>query len=149
MKRKHYLLGSSLIALVFLLTSCASSVKSYSKPDLSIEKGRLGILPFSSNIPEVGNVVSDTIGANLLASGFDIVDRTHIIGDVTNVRFVLLGNIAFSSATARVVDASTGETLIIAIFQPSKIIGTASAVDIGNSLAKSLGKKLTRSTELQ
>jgi len=69
------------------------------------------------------------------------------IGDVTNVRFVLLGNIAFSSATARVVDASTGETLIIAIFQPSKIIGTASAVDIGNSLAKSLGKKITKSTE--
>ena len=67
MKRKHYLLGSSLITLVFLLTSCASSVKSYSKPDLRIEKGRLGILPFSSNIPEAGNVVSDTIGAHLLA----------------------------------------------------------------------------------
>ncbi len=170
MKRKHYLLGSSLITLVFLLTSCASSVKSYSKPDLRIEKGRLGILPFSSNIPEVGDVVSDTIGANLLASGFNIVDRTHMarllgeknishlevdspdykkIGDVTNVRFVLVGNIAFSSATARVVDASTGETLIIAIFQPSKIIGTASAVDIGNSLAKSLGKKLARSMELR
>ena len=116
MKRKHYLLGSSLITLVFLLTSCAGSVKSYSKPDLHIEKGRLGILPFSSNIPEVGAVVSDTIGANLLASGFDIVDRTHMarlleekdishlevdspdykkIGDVTNVRFVLVGNIAF------------------------------------------------------
>ena len=170
MKRKHYLLGSSLITLVFLLTSCASSVKSYSKPDLRIEKGRLGILPFSSNIPEVGNVVSDTIGANLLASGFDIVDRTHMarlldekdisylevdspdykkIGDTANVRFVLVGNIAFSSATARVVDASTGETLIITIFQPNKIIGSASAVDVGNSLAKSLGKKLDKSTELQ
>jgi hypothetical protein len=169
MKREHYLLGSTLITLVFLLTSCAGSVKSYSKPDLRVEKGRLGILPFSSNIPEVGYVVSDTIGANLLALGFDIVDRTHMarvleekdisylgidspdykkIGDVTNVRHVLVGNIAFSSATARVVDASTGETLIITVFQPNKIIGSASAVDIGDSLAKSLGKKLAKSTEL-
>jgi curli biogenesis system outer membrane secretion channel CsgG len=170
MKRKHYLLGSSLITLVFLLTSCASSVKSYSKPDLRIETGRLGILPFSSNIPEVGNVVSDTIGANLLASGFNIVDRTHMarllkerdishleidspdykkIGDVTNVRFVLVGNVAFSSATARVVDASTGETLIITIFQPNKIIGSASAGDIGDRLAKSLSKKLVKITEVR
>jgi len=169
MKREHYLLGSTLITLVFLLTSCAGSVKSYSKPDLRVEKGRLGILPFSSNIPEVGYVVSDTIGANLLALGFDIVDRTHMarvleekdisylgidspdykkIGDVTNVRHVLVGNIAFSSATARVVDVSTGETLIITIFQPNKIIGSASAVDVGNSLAKSLGKKLAKSTKL-
>jgi curli biogenesis system outer membrane secretion channel CsgG len=169
MKREHYLLGSTLITLVFLLTSCAGSVKSYSKPDLRVEKGRLGILPFSSNIPEVGHVVSDTIGAHLLASGLDIVDRTHMarvleekdisylgidspdykkIGDVTNVRHVLVGNIAFSSATARVVDASTGETLIITVFQPNKIIGSASAVDIGDSLAKSLGKKLAKSTEL-
>ena len=44
MKRKHYLPGSTLIALVFLLTSCAGSVKSYSKPDIRLEKGRLGIL---------------------------------------------------------------------------------------------------------
>ena len=141
MKRKNYLLGSFLITLVFLLTSCAGSVKSYSKPDLSIEKGRMGILPFSSNIPEVGNVVSDTVAAHLLAAGFDIVDRSHMarllkekdisylevdspdykkIGDIANVDFVLVGNIAFSSATARVVDASTGETLIITIFQPNK-----------------------------
>ena len=169
MKRKHYLLGSSLITLVLLLTSCGGSVTSYSKPDLRLEKGRLGILPFSSNIPEVGYVVSDTIGANLLASGFDIVDRTHMarlleekdisylevnspdyekIGDITNVRFVLVGNIAFSSATARVVDVSNGETVIITIFQPNKIIGSASAVDIGDSLAKSLGKKLAKGTEL-
>ena len=114
-------------------------------------------------------MVSDTIGANLLASGFDIVDRTHMarlleekdisylevnspdyekIGDITNVRFVLVGNIAFSSATARVVDVSNGETVIITIFQPNKIIGSASAVDIGDSLAKSLGKKLAKGTEL-
>jgi curli biogenesis system outer membrane secretion channel CsgG len=168
MKRKHYLLGASLITLVFLLASCGSSVQSYSKPNLHIEKGRLGILPFSSNIPEVGNVVSDTIGAHLLASGVDIVDRTHMarlldekdisylevdspdyqkIGETANVHFVLVGNIAFSSATARVVDVSTGEILIITIFQPSKIIGSASAVDVGNSLARSLNKKLDKSTE--
>lgn len=59
-----------------------------------------------------------------------------------------MGNIAFSSATARVVDASTGETLIITISQPNKIIGSASAVDVGKSLVKSLSKKLDKSTKL-
>ena len=168
MKRKHYLLGLSLITLVFLLTSCGGSVKSYSKPDLRIKKGTIGILPFSSNIPEVGSVVSDTVGAHLLAAGFDIVDRGHMarlleekdvsylevdspdykkIGDITNVDFVLVGNIAFSSAAVRVVDASTGETLIVTIFQPNKIIGSASAVDVGISLAKSLRKILDQRTK--
>jgi hypothetical protein len=65
------------------------------------------------------------------------------------VRFVLVGNVAFSSATARVVDASTGETLIITIFQPNKIIGSASAGDIGDRLAKSLSKKLVKITEVR
>ena len=166
MKRKHYLLGSSLLTLVLLLTSCGGTVKSYSKPDLHLEKGRLGILPFSSNIPEVGYVVSDTIGANLLASGFDIVDRSHMaqlleeenvsyldvdspdykkIGAITMVNFVLVGNIAFSSATTRVVDTTTGKTLIVTVFQPDKITGSASAVDVGNKLAKSLVSKLNKS----
>ena len=166
MKRKHYLLGSYLVTMVFLLTSCAGSVKSYSKPDLHIEKGKMGILPFSSNIPEVGNVVSDTVGAHLLAAGFDIVDRSHMaqlleeenvsylevdspdykkIGAITMVNFVLVGNIAFSSATTRVVDATTGKTLIVTVFQPNKITGSASAVDVGNKLAKSLVSKLNKS----
>jgi hypothetical protein len=36
MKRTHYLLGASSITLLFLLTSCASFLRSYSKPDLRI-----------------------------------------------------------------------------------------------------------------
>jgi curli biogenesis system outer membrane secretion channel CsgG len=166
MKRKYYLLGSLLITLAILLTSCANSVKSYSKPDLRIEKGKMGILPFSSNIPEVGNVVSDIVGAHLLAAGFDIIDRSHMaqlleeenvsylevdspdykkIGAITMVNFVLVGNIAFSSATTRVVDTTTGKTLIVTVFQPNKITGSASAVDVGNKLAKSLVNKLNKS----
>ena len=153
-----------LTAILFLfLISCSHSVKSYSKPDLNIVKGRLGILPFSSNIPEVGLVVSDTIGAYLLDSGVDVVERTHLagileeqnvsyiemnvpdykrIGEAAKVDLLMVGNIAFSSASARIIDATTGDVLIIAIFQPNKVSGSASAVDIGESLAKSINKEL-------
>ena len=65
-------------AVLFSLCSCGHYVKSYAKPDIHLEVKSLGIMPFSSNIPEVGKVVSDTIGAGFLASGFKVVDRTHI-----------------------------------------------------------------------
>jgi hypothetical protein len=126
-------------------------------------------MPFSSNIPEVGKVVSDTIGANLLKSGFKIVDRTQIgkilqdegisyleidfpdynkIGSLAGVNFLLIGNVAFASATVRLIDSATGETLIVTVFRPSQVSGSASAVDMGQYLAKSLGKELNRAGKL-
>ena len=164
MKVNRYFLVFLSMTVLFLSCSCSPFVKSYSKPDLQIESGRLGIMPFSSNIPEAGKVVSDTIGANLLASGFDIVDRTHLgkilqeqgisylevdypdyneIGEKAEVDFLLVGNIAFSSATVRLVDASTGESLIITVFRPNKVTDRASAVDMGKYIAKSMSKELT------
>ncbi len=169
MNRKRYVLILLLVTPLFSLCSCFHSVESYSKPDLHVKGDRLGILPFSSNIPEVGKVVSDTIGANLLASGLKVVERTHMarilqeqgisfleidfpdykkIGEFAEVDFLLVGNVAFSSATVRVVDASTGETLIITVFQPNKISGSASAVDMGEYLAKSIDKELARIRKL-
>ena len=147
----------------FILASCSHSVTSYSKPDLNIKKGKIGILPFSSNIPEVGYVVSDTIGAYLLDSGVEVVERTYLagvleeqnvsyieidildykrIGEAARVDLLLVGNVAFSSASARIIDAATGDVLLIAIFQPNKVSGSATAVDIGESLAKSINKEL-------
>lgn len=163
MNRKTFGFVLLAVILFLFLVSCTHSVKSYSKPDLNIEKGRLGILPFSSNIPEVGYVVSDTIGAYLLDSGVDVVERTYLagileeqnvsyieidlpdykkIGEAARVDFLLVGNVAFSSASARVIDATTGDVLMISIFQPNKVSGSASAVDIGESLAKSINKEL-------
>ena len=164
MKINRYFWVFLSMTVLFLFCSCSPFVESYSKPDLQIERGRLGIMPFSSNIPEAGKVVSDTIGANLLASGFNIVDRTHLgkilqeqgisyleidypdynkIGEMAEVDFLLVGNIAFSSATVRLIDASTGEALIITVFRPNKIADRASAVDMGEYIAKSLSKELT------
>ena len=168
MNRKSFGLVLLVVILSLLLVSCSHSVKSYSKPNMNIEKGRLGILPFSSNIPEVGYVVSDTIGAYLLASGVDVVERTYLagileeqnvtyieidlpdykrIGEAAKVDYLLVGNVAFSSASARVIDASSGDVLTIAIFQPNKVSGSASAVDIGESLAKSIDKELAGMTK--
>ena len=169
MNMKRYVLVLLLTATLFSLCSCGPFVKSYSMPDLKLEGKSLGIMPFSSNIPEVGKVVSDTIGANLLKSGFKIVDRTHIgkilqeegisyleidfpdynkIGNLAGVNYLLVGNVAFSSATVRLLDTATGETLIVAVFRPSRISGSASAVDMGQYLAKSIGKELSRAANL-
>jgi hypothetical protein len=167
MKRYGLILLST--AVLFSLCSCGHYVKSYAKPDIHLEVKSLGIMPFSSNIPEVGKVVSDTIGADFLTSGFKVVDRTYIgkilqeedisyleidypdyikIGKLAKVNFLLVGNVAFSSATVRLIDTSTGETLIITIFQPSWITESASAVDIGQHLAKSIGKELRKAGKL-
>ena len=118
MNRKIFGLTLPLIILLFFLASCSHSVKSYSKPNLQIEKGKLGILPFSSNIPEVGYVVSDTIGAYLLDSGVDVMERTYLagvleeqnvtyiepglpdyrkIGEAARVDYLLAGNVAFQA----------------------------------------------------
>jgi hypothetical protein len=169
MNMKRYVLVLLLTAILFSLCSCGHFVKSYSKPDIQLEGKSLGIMPFSSNIPEVGRVVSDTIGANLLKSGFKIVDRTQIgkilqeegisyleidfpdynkIGNLAEVNFLLVGNIAFSSATVRVLDTATGETLIVTVFRPSRITGSASAVDMGQYLGKSISKELSRAARL-
>ena len=169
MNIKRYGLILLSAAVLFSLCSCGHYVKSYAKPDIHLEVKSLGIMPFSSNIPEVGKVVSDTIGAGFLASGFKVVDRTHIgkilqeegisyleidypdyskIGNLAEVNFLLVGNVAFSSATVRLIDTRTGETLIITIFRPSWITESASAVDIGQCLAKSIGKELRKAGKL-
>jgi hypothetical protein len=169
MNMKRCVLVLLLTVIVFSLCSCGHLVKSYSKPDIQLKGKSLGIMPFSSNIPEVGKVVSDTIGANLLKSGFKIVDRTRIgkilqeegisyleidypdynkIGKIAEVNFLLVGNVAFSSATVRLLDIATGETLIVTVFRPSRITGSASAVDMGQSLGKSIGKEIRRARKL-
>jgi len=169
MNRKRYVVVLLLTAVLFSLCSCGHYVKSYAKPDLRLKGKSLGIMPFSSNIPEVGKVVSDTIGADLLKSGFKIVDRAHIgkilqdegisylepdfpdynkIGTSAGVNFLLAGNVAFSSATVRLVDTSTGETLVVAVFRPNRITDSASAVDMGQYLAKAIRKELDRAGKL-
>jgi hypothetical protein len=165
MNMKRYVLVFLLTAVLFSPCSCGHYVKSYSKPDLHLGGRSLGIMPFSSNIPEVGKVVSDTIGGNLLDSGFKIVDRNQIgrilqdegisyleidypnytkIGNLAEVNFLLVGNIAFSSAVVRLIDTATGEDIIITVFRPNLITGSAPPVDMGRYLAGSIGKELRR-----
>ena len=169
MNMKRHVLVLSLTAVLFSLCSCGHFVQSYSKPDMHITGKNLGIMPFSSNFPQVGNVVSDTIGGNLLAMGFNVVDRTKIgrilqdegisyleidypdynkVGNLAGVNFLLVGNISDSSAVVRLIDTSTGESLIITVFRPNLITESTSAVDMGRYLAKSIGKKLARAGKI-
>ena len=70
------------------------------------------------------------------------------IGNLAGVNFLLVGNVAFSSATVRLVDTATGETLIITVFRPNWITDSASAVDMGQYLGKSIGEELARAGKL-
>jgi curli biogenesis system outer membrane secretion channel CsgG len=133
MKRAHYFFP--LIFVLFLTLSCASTAaeryyvtklsrkeQAYlrvttikSNANRTITGGRLGLLPLDCNKPKVGNVISDTIGHNLLDSPLVIVERTYLarileeqkisltgltesidysrIGKMSNVDYLLLGTV--------------------------------------------------------
>ena len=85
------------------------------KANQKIAGKRLGLLPLNCNKPEVGNVISDTIGHNLLDSSLIIVERTYLvkiieeqgisltgltenidyskIGKVSNVDYIMVGTV--------------------------------------------------------
>jgi curli biogenesis system outer membrane secretion channel CsgG len=102
-----------------LVIACASPAppipKSYSAPSCKIAGKALGILPFYSDIPSVGFIVSDTVGANLIDSGCKVIERSYLasilkehglsqtgitesidyrkIGKITSVDYLLVGNV--------------------------------------------------------
>jgi curli biogenesis system outer membrane secretion channel CsgG len=102
-----------------LVIACASPLtpipKSYSTPNCKIAGKALGILPFYSDIPSVGFLVSDTVGANLIDSGCKVIERSYLasllkehglsqtgitesidyrkIGKITSVDYLLVGNV--------------------------------------------------------
>jgi curli biogenesis system outer membrane secretion channel CsgG len=119
-KRYHFFI---LLLITGLLTSCIttttkSDIKLHSKPNLNLKGASLGLLPFYSNIPETGAIISDTIGSNLLGSGVNIIERTYLnnllqeqglsisgitenidftkIGNIINVNYLLLGTVEVS-----------------------------------------------------
>jgi curli biogenesis system outer membrane secretion channel CsgG len=102
-----------------LVIACASPAppnpKSYSTPSFKIAGKALGVLPFYSDIPSVGFLVSDTVGANLIDSGCKVIERSYLasileehglsqtgitesidyrkIGKITSVDYLLVGNV--------------------------------------------------------
>ena len=102
-----------------LITACASPTppipKSYSTPSCNIAGKVLGVLPFYSDIPSVGFLVSDTVGANLIDSGCKVIERSYLasileehglsqtgitenvdyrkIGKIASVDYLLVGNV--------------------------------------------------------
>lgn len=133
MNRAYYFFP--LIFVLCLTLSCASTAaeqyyvrklsgkeKAYlrvttikSNANRTITGGRLGLLPLDCNVPKVGNVISDTIGHNLLDTPLVIVERTYLariveeqgisltgltesidysrIGKLSNVDYLLLGTV--------------------------------------------------------
>lgn len=80
--------------MMSLLSSCVPITKSYSKPNLpnlNIEGRRLGILPFYCEAASIGNTVSDSIGANLLDTGFIVIERTYLTNILEEQGLVLSG----------------------------------------------------------
>jgi hypothetical protein len=136
---------------LMLMAGCAlvpPSVTVHSKPGLSIQGGKLGILPFQCLSPPIGVAVSDVTAANLLGSPFSIVERSYLsqilqeqgysvtgitenpnleeIGKLSGVDYLLVGNVTIMSqrrrwileATARIVDVKTGEIVLAVLYKP-------------------------------
>jgi hypothetical protein len=79
MHRKYLLLF-----IVILLVACAPRASQWQKVievkttqrEFSVEK--LGILPFRCTDPSVGDLVADSVTANLLDSNFVVIERTYL-----------------------------------------------------------------------
>jgi hypothetical protein len=109
MNRAHYFFP--LIFVLSLTLSCASTAakryyvsklsrkeKAYLKvttiktnANRTITGGELGLLPLDCNVPKVGNVISDTIGHNLLDSPLVIVERTYLARILEEQKISLTG----------------------------------------------------------
>ncbi|MBA7701938.1 hypothetical protein ES703_110686 [subsurface metagenome] len=105
-----------LLVAINLLISCATPTETFVKPNLIVEGRRLGITPCHCETASVGNIVSDTIGANLFDTGFIIIERTYLskileeqglnlsrgpesidyqsIGKLSTVDYLLVGSVA-------------------------------------------------------
>lgn len=112
--RRIFLTQILILLITFFLLSCASS-KSFSKPGVKFKGAKVGILQLQCAFQEIGSAVSDALGANLLDSGFRIIERTYLnkiieeqglsisglttsidykkIGQISNVDFLLTGTV--------------------------------------------------------
>lgn len=50
----------------------------YSKPDVNLNRSKLGILPLKCNKPELGVIISDTLEIHLRDSSLKIVERSYL-----------------------------------------------------------------------
>ena len=81
MSKMHFDLMRPAVIIVFLIfTGCAgpSSVQTYSAQGCDIRGASIGVLSFYCALPDVGNLVSDAISANLMDSRCKIIERTYL-----------------------------------------------------------------------
>ena len=81
MSKMHFDLMRPAVIIVFLIfTGCAghSSVQTYSTQGCDIRGASIGVLSFYCAIPDVGNLVSDALSANLMDSRCKIIERTYL-----------------------------------------------------------------------
>ena len=79
-KKYFYLMRATVITVVLFLTGCASpsTIQTYSKEGCDIRGASIGVLSFYCVIPDVGNLVSDALSANLMGSRCRIIERTYL-----------------------------------------------------------------------
>ena len=141
MSKKYLDLMRATVIIVFLfLTGCAgpSSVQTYSAEGCDIRGASIGVLSFYCALPDVGNLVSDALSANLMDSRCRIIERTYLaeileehglgqsgitekfdyqaIRKIVNVNYFIVGNVqalasrGFSKDGGRTAAKTTIET---------------------------------------
>jgi hypothetical protein len=86
-----------LLFLILALVSCSTSstlTKVHSNPNIKIERATLGVLPFNSEKPKIGNIVSDSAASNLIGCQFKIIERSYLEKAVEERGFALANLIA-------------------------------------------------------
>ncbi len=81
MSKKYFDLIRATVIIVFLFfTGCAgpSTVQTYAKEGCDIRGASIGVLSFYCALPDVGNLVSDALSANLMDSRCKIIERTYL-----------------------------------------------------------------------
>jgi curli biogenesis system outer membrane secretion channel CsgG len=118
MSKKYFALMRATAVVVFMFfTGCAtlSSVQTHSAQGCDIRGASIGVLSFYSALPDVGNLVSDSLSAHLTGSQCRIIERTFLaeileehnlgqtgttetvdyraIGKLVSVDYLIVGNV--------------------------------------------------------
>ena len=155
-----YSMCAALSLVVSLLFSCTTLdpdwhmryVKIYSAQGFNIKNYRLAIGPFKCQIPEIGQMVSDSVVGNLLNSGFTIIENCETSADyLLTANIVIAGGVArkvrvepvgksyIASATCKIINPNSKKIVKTVIF--GKAVNLHDAVELGEVLAKGIKRE--------
>ena len=149
---------STILLIMTSLVSCSRHIKIYPTADFNIKNHRLSIAPFQSEIPSIGQIVSDAVAANFSDSGVILIsgpdkDAEYLLeGAVAVITITKSTSIApfvsarqvtyIASASCKIIDLSTGQVVMTLTF--GKAIKLEKAAELGKVIAEAIKREMRR-----